>query len=109
MPKKMIRSNLIKTQSLLILQQLKFTISQTFSTVTKVKKTIESDINCAYRRKLDCKNPKSASKVFYTEMAIIRIKEELETKKITIPFEPSNSLSMVFFFGSFFKSLWKLA
>ena len=45
-----------------------------------VKKMIEEDINCAYRRKLDSKNPKSASKIFYTEIAITRIKEELENK-----------------------------
>lgn len=45
-----------------------------------VKKMIEEDINYAYRRKLDSKNPKSASKVFYTEIALIRIKEELKNK-----------------------------
>lgn len=45
-----------------------------------VKKMIEEDINCAYRRKLDSKNPKSASKVFYTEIALTRIKEKLENK-----------------------------
>ncbi len=44
----------------------------------EAKKSIESDINCAYRRKLDSKNPKSASKVFYTEIAVDKIKELLE-------------------------------
>lgn len=43
-----------------------------------VKKDIENDPNCAYRRKLDNNNPKSPSKVFYTENAINRIKEEYE-------------------------------
>lgn len=39
----------------------------------KIKKLILEDINCAYKRKLDSKNPKSPSQVFYTDKAIVRI------------------------------------
>ncbi len=45
------------------------------------KKEIEKDINCAYRRSLDSKNPKSATKVFYTEYAIERLKEIFNSRK----------------------------
>lgn len=36
----------------------------------EVKKEVEEDINCAYRRRLDNKNAKSPSKMFYTEKAL---------------------------------------
>lgn len=42
----------------------------------EVKKEVEQDINCAYRRKLDSHNTKSPSKVFYTEKALQEIKKK---------------------------------
>ena len=41
----------------------------------EIMKNLEKDIKCVYRRRLDIKNPKSASKPFYTEIAILKIKE----------------------------------
>ena len=38
------------------------------------KKSIASDINCVYERKLDVRNPKSQSKKFYTEKALEQLK-----------------------------------
>jgi len=41
-----------------------------------IKKKIEKDENCAYKRKLDNRNVKSPSKTFYTDEALKMIKEE---------------------------------
>ena len=38
------------------------------------KRSISSDINCVYERKLDVRNPKSQSKKFYTEKALEQLK-----------------------------------
>ena len=42
----------------------------------EVKREIEEDINCAYRRRLDNKNAKSPSKFFYTDKALEDIKQK---------------------------------
>ena len=39
-----------------------------------IKKEVEKDINCAYKRRLDNKNLKSPTKTFYTENALKKIK-----------------------------------
>lgn len=44
----------------------------------EIKKNVEEDINCAYKRKLDSHNAKSPSKVFYTEKALTEIKDKWE-------------------------------
>ena len=41
------------------------------SLFNEVKRFVEEDINCAYKRRLDSHNAKSPSKVFYTEKALI--------------------------------------
>lgn len=41
-----------------------------------IKKQVEGDINCAYRRKLDSHNAKSPSQIFYTDKALSEIKKE---------------------------------
>lgn len=42
------------------------------------KRIIEQDIQCAYTRRLDSKNPHSPSKIFYTELALMKLKEFYE-------------------------------
>lgn len=42
----------------------------------EIKKTVEEDINCAYKRRLDSHSAKSPSKVFYTDEALKRIRAE---------------------------------
>lgn len=44
----------------------------------QIKRNTKKDVNCAYTRRLDSNNPKSPSKDFYTDNALIRIKEEYE-------------------------------
>lgn len=41
----------------------------------EVKRKVEEDINCAYRRKLDSHSAKSPSKTFYTDKALDEIKK----------------------------------
>ncbi len=41
----------------------------------RIKKIIEEDLNCAYKRKLDNQSAKSPTKTFYTECALDRMKE----------------------------------
>lgn len=45
-------------------------------TFYEAKKIVEKDVNCAYRRRLDSQNPKSPSKMFYTDLAFDGIKKE---------------------------------
>lgn len=42
------------------------------------KKNIEQDIQCAYTRRLDSKKPDSPSKKFYTDVALMKLKEFYE-------------------------------
>ena len=44
----------------------------------EAKKAVAEDMNCVYKRRLDCRNTKSASQKFYTELALERIKEYYE-------------------------------
>ena len=44
------------------------------STFYEIKKKVEEDINCAYKRRLDSRSAKSPSKVFYTDKALEGIK-----------------------------------
>jgi len=46
-----------------------------------VKDTLKNDINYVYTRRLDCKNSKSASQKFYTDLALEKIKEEYEKQQ----------------------------
>lgn len=43
-----------------------------------VKKIIHNDTNCAHKRRLDNKNPKSASQMFYSDLALQKTKELYE-------------------------------
>ncbi len=42
----------------------------------EIKKQVEGDINCAYKRRLDNNNIKSPSKIFYTEKALQEIQKK---------------------------------
>ena len=44
-----------------------------------IKKKIEKDVNCAYKRRLDTQNMKSPSKVFYTDKALNEFAKEYGT------------------------------
>jgi len=46
-----------------------------------IKKKVEEDINCAYKRRLDSLNAKSPSKVFYTDKALESIKAAYAERK----------------------------
>lgn len=48
-----------------------------------IKKKAAEDINCAYTRRLDSKSSKSPSKVFYTDLALEKIKAEYENLSCT--------------------------
>jgi len=47
----------------------------------KLMKIIKSDLKCAYKRRLDSHNPKSASQDFYTDYALERLRKEYSAEE----------------------------
>jgi hypothetical protein len=47
-----------------------------------IMKSLKSDIKCVYKRRLDNRNPKSASQEFYTDYALKRLKGEYEANVV---------------------------